>query len=48
MRARGVKPDAQPWVVAIEKTSRGQREVMGVMELSDAAIGHLRRLPTLD
>ena len=38
MRARGVKPDAQPWVVAIEKPRRGQREVMGVMELSDAAI----------
>jgi len=38
MRARGAKPDAQPWVVAIEKPCRGQREVMGVMELSDAAI----------
>jgi thiamine biosynthesis lipoprotein len=38
MRARGVKPDAQPWVVAIEKPCRGMREVMGVMELSDASI----------
>ena len=38
MRARGVKPDAQPWVVAIEKPCRGVREVMGVMELSDCAI----------
>ncbi|WP_223487044.1 FAD:protein FMN transferase [Pseudomonas sp. A-RE-19] len=38
MRARGVKPDAQPWVVAIEKPCRGVREVMGVMELSNAAI----------
>ena len=38
MRARGVKPDAQPWVVAVEKPCRGQRDVMGVMELSDAAI----------
>jgi len=38
MRARGVKPGAQPWVVAIEKPCRGVREVMGVMELSDAAI----------
>ncbi|MEB0039095.1 FAD:protein FMN transferase [Pseudomonas sp. MH10] len=38
MRARGVKPDAQPWVVAIEKPLRGVREVMGVMELGDAAI----------
>lgn len=38
MRARGVKPDAQPWIVAIEKPRRGVREVMGVMELGDAAI----------
>ena len=38
MRARGVKPDARPWVVAIEKPCRGRREVMGVMELCDAAI----------
>ncbi|BBP59742.1 FAD:protein FMN transferase [Pseudomonas sp. St316] len=38
MRARGSKPDEQPWVVAIEKPHRGVREVMGVMELSDAAI----------
>ncbi len=38
MRARGVKPDAQSWVVAVEKPCRGQRDVMGVMELSDAAI----------
>ncbi len=38
MRARGVKPDSQPWAVAIEKPCRGERQVMGVMELSDAAI----------
>lgn len=38
MRARGLKPDAQPWIVAIEKPCRGVREVIGVMELSDAAI----------
>jgi len=38
MRARGVKAGAQPWVVAIEKPHRGVREVMGVMELGDAAI----------
>ncbi|WP_460137527.1 FAD:protein FMN transferase [Pseudomonas sp. S1_E04] len=38
MRARGVKPTAQPWVVAIEKPCRDRREVMGVMELCDAAI----------
>jgi thiamine biosynthesis lipoprotein len=38
IRARGVKPDGQPWVVAIERPRRGIREVMGVMEVSDAAI----------
>ena len=38
MRARGVKPDGQCWAVALEKPSRGVREVMGVMELGDAAI----------
>ncbi|KAF0864744.1 FAD:protein FMN transferase [Pseudomonas sp. LD120] len=38
MRARGNKPGAHPWVVALEKPHRGVREVMGVMELSDAAI----------
>ncbi len=38
MRAKGSKPDAQAWTVAIEKPVRHQREVMGVMELTDAAI----------
>ncbi|WP_241801820.1 FAD:protein FMN transferase, partial [Pseudomonas corrugata] len=38
MRARGVKPDGQCWVVAVEKPERGVREVMGVMELGDTAI----------
>jgi thiamine biosynthesis lipoprotein len=38
MRARGVKPDGESWVVAIERPRRGVREVMGVMEISDAAI----------
>lgn len=38
MRARGSKPDGQPWAIAIEKPVRHQREVMGVMELRDAAI----------
>lgn len=38
MRARGVKPDGQCWVVALEKPKRGVREVMGVMELSDMSI----------
>lgn len=38
MRARGVKPDGQCWVVALEKPKRGVREVMGVMELGDTSI----------
>ncbi|MGB4859815.1 MAG: FAD:protein FMN transferase [Dokdonella sp.] len=38
MRAKGHKPDGQAWAVAIEKPVPGVREVMGVMELTDAAI----------
>lgn len=38
MRARGSKPDAAPWTVAIEKPAYGVREVAGVMELHDTAI----------
>jgi thiamine biosynthesis lipoprotein len=38
IRARGAKPDGRPWVIAVEKPLRGVREVMGVMELGDAAI----------
>ncbi|MGV8805023.1 MAG: FAD:protein FMN transferase [Polaromonas sp.] len=38
MRAKGLKPDGRAWAVAIEKPVRHVREVMGVMELSDAAI----------
>lgn len=38
MRAKGTKPDGQAWAVAIEKPVRNVREVMGVMELADAAI----------
>ena len=38
MRAKGLKPDGRAWAVAIEKPVRHVREVMGVMELTDAAI----------
>ena len=38
MRAKGSKPDGQAWAVAIEKPVHHVREVMGVMELVDAAI----------
>ncbi|MBF7729075.1 FAD:protein FMN transferase [Pseudomonas sp. N040] len=38
MRAQGCKPDGQPWVVAMEKPVRGVREVLGVLEIGNAAI----------
>ena len=38
MRAKGSKLGGQAWAVAIEKPVRHVREVMGVMELADAAI----------
>ncbi len=38
MRAKGTKPDGHAWAVAIEKPVRHVRDVMGVMELDDAAI----------
>ncbi len=38
MRARGLKPDGRAWAIAIEKPVRNVRDVMGVMELTDAAI----------
>ena len=38
MRARDTKPDGRPWTIAIEKPVRHLRDVMGVMELSDAAV----------
>lgn len=38
MRACGLKPDKQPWAVALEKPLRGVREVLGAMQISDAAI----------
>ena len=38
MRGRATKPDGRPWSIAIEKPIRDMRDVLGVMELSDAAI----------
>jgi thiamine biosynthesis lipoprotein len=38
MRAKGSKPDGHAWAIAIETPVRHLREVMGVMELADAAI----------
>lgn len=50
MRAHGLKPGHEPWAVALEKPLPGMREVMGVMELCDAAIatsGDYRRFVEL-
>ena len=38
MRARGVKPDGQPWSVALERPVPGARVVRGVMTLTDQAV----------
>lgn len=38
MRARGRKPNGQPWTVAVEKPLQGERQVMGMMTLENAAI----------
>ncbi|MFG1182168.1 FAD:protein FMN transferase [Xanthobacter versatilis] len=38
MRAEGVKPDGRPWAVAHEKPVPGAREVLGMLELSGAAV----------
>jgi thiamine biosynthesis lipoprotein len=38
LRARGRKADGMPWTVAIERPDHEKRDVMGVLELSDAAV----------
>ena len=38
MRAKGVKPDGEPWAVAHERPDRSVREAMGVIELHDMAV----------
>ena len=38
MRAMGLKPDGRPWAVAHEKPDRGERAILGVLELSGAAV----------
>lgn len=38
IRARGAKPDASPWAVALERPTPGEREPMGVLELTDIAV----------
>ena len=51
MRARGSKPGAGAWAVALERPSYGVREAGGVMELHDAAIatsGDYRRWRDVD
>ncbi len=38
MRAEGLKPDGRPWTVAHERPSAGERDILGVLELSGAAV----------
>jgi thiamine biosynthesis lipoprotein len=38
MRAEGLKPDGRPWTVAHERPSSGERDILGVLELSGAAV----------
>nr|WP_245263232.1 FAD:protein FMN transferase [Azorhizobium doebereinerae] len=38
MRAEGTKPDGRPWTVAHERPDAGEREILGVLELSGAAV----------
>jgi FAD:protein FMN transferase len=38
MRAKGLKPDGSPWVVALERPEPGTRAAMGVIELTDTAV----------
>lgn len=38
MRAAGVKPDGRPWAVAHERPTPGAREILGVLDLSGAAV----------
>lgn len=38
MRARGVKPNGQPWAIALERPEAGIRSAMGVIALADAAV----------
>lgn len=38
MRAEGRKPDGGPWTIAHEKPDAGAREILGILELSGAAV----------
>lgn len=38
MRAEGLKPDGRRWTVAHERPSVGERDILGVLELSGAAV----------
>lgn len=51
MAAHGGKPDGSPWSIALEVPDYDQRAVMGVIELTDAAIatsGDYRRWAEID
>ncbi|TBW33782.1 FAD:protein FMN transferase [Siculibacillus lacustris] len=38
LRARGTKPDGRPWAIAQERPDRAIRDVLGVIDLTDAAV----------
>ncbi|MEZ5832223.1 MAG: FAD:protein FMN transferase [Dongiaceae bacterium] len=38
LRARGCKPGGEPWSIAVERPDYAQRDVMGILELSDVAV----------
>lgn len=38
MRAEGLKPDGRPWTVAHERPAMGTRDILGVLEVSGAAV----------
>ncbi len=38
MRAEGLKPDGRPWTIAHEKPDASAREILGILELSGAAV----------
>lgn len=38
MRAAGAKPDGRPWTIAHEKPDAEAREILGILELSGAAV----------
>jgi thiamine biosynthesis lipoprotein len=38
LRTRGRKPDGEPWTIAVERPDYAERDVMGILELSEVAV----------